>query len=304
MPEDLNRQPLSGPSVHIPVLLREVIQVLELQPGLSVVDGTLGGGGHSREILKRIQPGGWLLGLDRDSAAIERTARDFHGEGIRLVHGSYVHLDRVLAAEGHGPVDRILLDLGLSSDQLADEQRGFSFKSSGPLDLRFDVTSGQPAWQWLASASETDIADALHRYGEEHDSRGVARRIVEYRSRRPLHTAADLAAAIAGPGGPSRRGFDKHPATRAFQALRIVVNEELSHIDRFLQHVVRDCLKPGGILAVISFHSLEDRLIKQAFRESESWQQTLSRPLQASNAEQRLNPRSRSAKLRAARRRP
>lgn len=287
-------------SVHVPVLLRETLQALELAPGQVVVDGTLGGAGHAREILRRIGPESTLIGLDRDSMMLEIAARHLSGPHVHLVQASYAELPRVLSELRIPAVDRIVLDLGYSSDQLADESRGFSFDADGPLDLRFDIRQGEPAAELLARLDETELADLIYRYGEDPDSRRIARNIVQSRSRQPIRTARELAAAISGPGKRAVPRGGRHPATRVFQALRIAVNHELEQLEIALGGVLHDCLTPGGIAALISFHSLEDRLIKQAFRESTLWQLLSPKPVVPSPSEARLNPRARSAKLRAA----
>jgi len=303
---------------HIPVLLREVLSHLELEAGQIVVDGTVGAGGHSREILKVIGPSGTLIGVDRDWTMLEIARSGLTESNCHLVHASYAHLQHVLTSELHIPaVDRILLDLGLSSVQLADEERGFSFHAHGPLDLRFDVKRGMPAWELLARISEHDLADIIFRYGEEPQSRRIARHLVDWRSTRPIRTSRDLATAVAA-ASSSRQSQTaaRHPATRVFQALRIEVNQELDQLGAALggttrggttlggttlPGVLQSCLKPGGIAVIISFHSLEDRIVKQAFRNQELWQILTPKPVSATIAEQRANPRSRTAKLRAAR---
>ncbi|MGQ0633657.1 MAG: 16S rRNA (cytosine(1402)-N(4))-methyltransferase RsmH [Planctomycetaceae bacterium] len=295
--------PAPSRSAHVPVMLREVIRALDLAPGQVVVDATVGAGGHSREILARIGPSGLLIGLDRDAMMLDIAARHLSSPACRLVQASYAELPQVLSELQIPTVDRLLLDLGLSSDQLADETRGFSFSSSGPLDLRFDVRHGRPAAQLLAQLDERELADLLYGYGEEPDSRRIARQIVERRARRPIVTARDLADVVAS-CAPRGKGAERHPATRVFQALRIAVNQELEQLQSFLGGALCECLKPEGIVAFISFHSLEDRLVKQALREPTLWQPLSPRPILPSPAEQRLNPRSRSAKLRAARRLP
>lgn len=298
--------PAPGAAVHVPVLLREVLQILQLEPGLIVVDGTLGAAGHSLEIVRRIGPTGTLIGLDRDALMLEIAARKLSGFPCHLHQASYAELQQVLARFSIPAVDRILLDLGLSSDQLADRSRGFSFSSEGPLDLRFDTRSGEPAAELLARIDEEELAEILEQFGEEPQSRHVARNIVQSRTSRPIRTARDLADAVLGrlPGKPRRDerrpSGSRHPATRVFQALRIAVNQELDQLQTALSGVLYDCLRPGGILAIISFHSLEDRLVKQAFRDSTLWQPLSPKPISPSPAEQRFNPRSRSARLRAA----
>jgi 16S rRNA (cytosine1402-N4)-methyltransferase len=307
--------------VHVPVLLKEVLQNLQLEPGQVVVDGTVGAAGHSRQIFPRIQPAGTLIGLDRDALMLEKAAHQLSAFPCHLYKASYAELPDVLAGLQIPAVDRILLDLGLSSDQLADHSRGFSFAADGPLDLRFDVTQGEPASELVARLGEQELAELFERYGEEPHSRRLARNIVEWRKQRPIRTGLDLAHAIEGaganerssshgtrpqrprsPGHQQRAG--RHPATRVFQALRIAVNRELDQLEAALGGVLFNCLKPGGIVVIISFHSLEDRLVKLAFRDSKLWQPLCPKPITASPAEQRFNPRSRTARLRAAKRNP
>jgi 16S rRNA (cytosine1402-N4)-methyltransferase len=303
--------------VHVPVLLKEVLQNLQLEPGLAVVDGTVGAAGHSSEILHRIGPQGTLIGLDRDALMLEIAARTLTTSQLSAfrfhIHkASYAQLPDVLAGLQVPAVDRILLDLGLSSDQLADHSRGFSFAADGPLDLRFDVTQGEPAAELVARLSEQELAELFERYGEESQSRRMARSIVAWRKHRPIRTGLDLADAIVGEGvshRPPARGVRqpgnrqmgrRHPATQVFQALRIAVNHELEQLETALGGVLYNCLKPGGIVVIISFHSLEDRLVKLAFRDTKLWQLLCPKPITASPAEQRFNPRSRTARLRVA----
>lgn len=293
----------SGPrSVHVPVLLREVLRGLELSPGLAVVDGTVGGGGHSRKILDAIGPDGRLLGLDRDPEMLDRARGVVAGDNVRLVHRSYADLEVVLQELGWSPVDRILVDLGLSSDQLAAGHRGFSFHAEGLLDLRFDSQQGEPAWQLLQRLSEAELATLFHDYGEEPHARAIAAAIVRQRALQPIRTAAGLSQLVEQTVKGGRR--DRHPATRVFQALRIAANRELDELSRALDDTFPRCLTPGGLLAVITFHSLEDRLVKDAFRRGEVWDNRTPKPIEPTPAEVRVNPRSRSAKLRIARRNP
>jgi 16S rRNA (cytosine1402-N4)-methyltransferase len=301
----------SARPAHVPVLLKEVLHFLQLEPGLTVVDGTVGAAGHSREIERRIAPSGMLIGLDRDALMLDIAAHQLSGLSSRLIQASYAELPQVLARLAIPAVDRILLDLGLSSDQLADESRGFSFSSEGPLDLRFDPTQGEPASELVARLGEQELAGIFERFGEEPQSRRFARNVVAFRAARPIRTARDFAEAVVGTGAGGKassrgrhRAGTRHPATRVFQALRIAVNHELEQLDTALHGGLYQSLKPGGIVVVISFHSLEDRLVKQAFRESKSWQLLSPKPITASPAEQRFNPRSRSARLRAAKKLP
>jgi 16S rRNA (cytosine1402-N4)-methyltransferase len=203
---------------------------------------------------------------------------------------------------GISRVDRLLLDLGVSSDQIADESRGFSFRSTGPLDLRFDRSAGIPAWELLAELDEFALKSLLHDYGEERCSGSIARAIVRRQAEKPIQTAADLVEAVNdGLPASARKHSGTHPATRVFQALRIAVNGELDHLKGALDRTVHECLAPGGIAAVITFHSLEDRLVKREFRRTDRWQNLTPKPLTPSAVEKRMNPRCRTAKLRAAR---
>ena len=291
-------EPDSGAgAVHVAVLLQEVLALLDLRPGLTVVDGTVGAGGHAREILSRIQPGGRLIGLDRDPMMLAHARSVLPADGVELVHASYAELTAVLAERGIPTVDRMLVDLGLSSDQLGDAARGFGFDSGAGLDMRFDVARGASAADLVNSLPESELADILYQYGEERLSRRIARRIVE---RRPIRTAAQLADAVCSAQPKGKAWSRIHPATRVFQALRIAVNEELEQLQLLLDRELPAALSPGGRAAVISFHSLEDRLVKQAFRNRERWENLTRKPVTAGDAELAANPRSRSAKLRGA----
>lgn len=289
-------------AVHVPVLLREVLRALELRPGLVVVDGTVGAGGHSRRILEQIGETGTLVGLDRDPMMLALAGQVLTAPNCHLRQASYVELPRVLAELGIPAVDRVLLDLGLSSDQLADPARGFSFHSAGPLDLRFDPSHGEPAAALLERVSESELADILAAYGEEPAAARLAAHLVARRRTKPIRTGRDLSEAVLEVLPRKRHSDDKHPATRVFQALRIAVNRELEQVETALSGVLHDALTPGGLLAVMTFHSLEDRMVKQAFRDEDQWENLTRKPISATAAEQRINPRSRSAKLRVARR--
>ena len=291
-----------GPTQHVPVLAQEVLEWLRPAPGQTMVDGTLGGGGHTRLLAQAVGPGGVVIALDRDPAAVERATLELRELPVRVVQGNYSDLPEVLAGLNVDEVDGILLDLGLSSDQLADAERGFSFQSNGPLDLRFDPSRGEPAWKFVERLSAEHLADLIYRYGEERYSRRIARHIVEVRRATPIHTATQLARVIRE-SVPRSREDRIDPATRTFQALRIAVNEELKWLEVALRRLP-DCLKPGGRLAVISFHSLEDRLVKESFREDARWVVHTRRPVRATEQEVAANARSRSAKLRVAERRP
>jgi 16S rRNA (cytosine1402-N4)-methyltransferase len=284
--------------IHVPVMLAEVLEGLSPQPGGVFVDGTLGGGGHSRALAERVGPGGRIIALDRDPAAIEAANTNLSNGPITPVQANFCDLPEVLAEIGLEAVDGILLDLGLSSDQLADLERGFSFSSTGPLDLRFDPLQGKPAWRLLQRLSAEHLADLIYQYGEERYSRRIARAIVQRRGDKPVETAAELAELVRR-CVPRARHDRIDPATRTFQALRIAVNDELKSLDIALRRLP-DCLRPGGRLAVISFHSLEDRPVKEAFRNDPRLTSLTRKPVTPSDAETAENPRSRSAKLRLA----
>jgi 16S rRNA (cytosine1402-N4)-methyltransferase len=315
---------MMGNSVHIPVLAKEVIDWLDPQPGQIFADGTLGGGGHTRLLAERVSPGGRVIALDRDPAALARAEQELGGLPVTISQSNFCELPEVLAAAGVEMVDGILLDLGLSSDQLADDERGFSFEGEGPLDLRFDTSRGEPAWRLLARMQEKTLADLIYELGEERHSRRVAREIVQRRETAPVRTARDLAEVARKCVPRSPTGEKIHPATRTFQALRIAVNEELKSLEIALRRLP-DCLRGGpggspvlnrsgdgtgetpvppraGRLAIISFHSLEDRRVKEAFRDDARLKVLTRKPVRPSEAEVEANSRSRSAKLRVAER--
>jgi len=289
----------AGASIHTPVLAAEVMAHLDIRPGMRVVDGTLGGGGHTRLFAEAVGSEGLVIGIDRDPIAIDRAARELAGLPVRFAQANFRDVPEVLDALGIDRVDRVLLDVGLSSDQLADHDRGFSFDSDGPLDLRFDPTEGEPAWRLVNRMRPETLADIIHEFGEERFSRRIARRIATAREKEPIRSAREFArivmSAIPRQYPPPRI----HPATRTFQALRIAVNEELKSLRIALERIPSR-LAAGGRLAVISFHSLEDRLVKEAFRNRQVWEPLTRGPVGASDDEIARNPRSRSAKLRAA----
>lgn len=286
-------------SIHIPVLAAEVMSCLDVRPGMTVVDGTLGGGGHARLLSDAVGPEGLVIAIDRDPAAIERASRALAGRSMRFAQANFCDIPEVLDAVGSKTVDRVLLDVGLSSDQLADDSRGFSFDSTGPLDLRFDPTEGEPAWRLINRMRPESLADIIHDFGEERFSRRIARRIAAVRERTPIRSARDLAAVVTAAVPRQQPPQRIHPATRTFQALRIAVNQELKSLRIALERIPGR-LHADGRLAVISFHSLEDRLVKEAFRNQQVWQTLTKGPVEASTEEIQRNPRSRSAKLRAA----
>lgn len=281
-------------------MLDEVLEWLRPAPGKILVDGTLGGGGHTRVLAERVEPGGYVLALDRDPAALDRVEPSLKGMAVKVAHSNYCDLPEVLDEIDVAAVDGVLLDLGLSSDQLADSERGFSFAADGSLDLRFDTESGQSAATLINHLSVERLAEIIFQYGEERHSRRIARAIVDRRRTAPITTARELADLVRSvvPRSPNDR-ID--PATRTFQALRIAVNDELGSLERALQRLPA-CLKPGGRAAIISFHSLEDRRVKEAFRDDPRWKLLTRKPITPQPAELIRNPRSRSAKLRVAER--
>jgi 16S rRNA (cytosine1402-N4)-methyltransferase len=292
----------SGDPIHVSVMAQEVLFWLNPEPGQTLVDATLGAGGHSRLLAERVIPSGKIISLDRDPRAVESGRRRLRTLPIECVQADFRDLAAVLHDLGRAHVDGVLLDLGLSSDQLADEDRGFSFDAAGELDLRFDVQRGEPAWRLLERLRAEQIADILYHYGEERFSRRIARRIVETRHRAPIRTAAQFAELVRR-CVPRAKHHPIDPATRSFQALRIAVNDEMGALDAVLQQIP-DCLRPGGKVAVISFHSLEDRRVKHAFRDDPRYVILTKKPIRPIESEVQDNPRSRSAKLRVAERAP
>ncbi|HUY34851.1 MAG TPA: 16S rRNA (cytosine(1402)-N(4))-methyltransferase RsmH [Pirellulales bacterium] len=284
---------------HVPVMLAEVVEWLAPRAGDVWVDGTLGGGGHTRALAERVGEQGRVLAFDRDPAARAAAEQRLRGLSVTLVDANFCELPEVMLQLAIPKVAGMLLDLGLSSEQLADGRRGFSFDSDGPLDLRFNPSDGRPAWEWLERLGADELADLIYEYGEERNSRRIARRIVERRQERPIRTAGELARLVRSCAGRSRGNQRIDPATRTFQALRIMVNDELQSLELALKQFP-DCLRPGGRLAVISFHSLEDRRVKEAFRDDPRFLALTRKPLRPSEAEVARNPRARSAKLRVA----
>jgi len=303
---------------HTPVLLDEVLGGLAVRPDGRYCDATFGRGGHTAAILRALGPAGQVVAIDRDPEAVEagqvRFARDLR---LTLVRGSFGELEECVRAAGlDGELDGVLLDLGVSSPQLDEARRGFSFMQDGPLDMRMDNEAGQSAAQWLAKATEREIADVLRTLGEERFARRIARAILAARAQGPLTRTGQLAEIVAA-AVPTREP-GKHPATRTFQAIRIHVNRELEQLESALPQAVR-LLVPGGRLCVISFHSLEDRIVKRYIRREEQGDPVYAglptvpphaRPrlkrvdgaIMAGEAEVQSNPRARSAVLRVAER--
>ena len=288
----------SDVSTHKPVLLGEIVRFLNPSADGVYLDATIGGGGYTEAVLRASAPRGRVLALDRDPVAIRRTGKRLraYGERLRTVHGSFADLRAHIEEDGLEAVDGIVADLGLSSDQLGNPDRGFAFSLDGPLDMRFDPTQGTTASDLVNELEEGQLADLIFEYGDERRSRAIARRIV---LRRPIETTKELRRAIVSVLGPRRRGID--PATRTFQALRIAVNQELAALDVFLEQAPR-CLRPGGRLVVVSYHSHEDRAVKHSFREraqDPAFQVLTKKPVVADASAVADNPRARSAKLRA-----
>lgn len=288
---------------HQPVLVEPLLDLLKLEPGQVVLDGTIGLGGHAAVFAPRIMPGGRYVGLDLDEELLAEARRRLSGlDALDLFKANYAEYPEVLAALGLQRVDVLFLDLGVNSAQLADPTRGFSFESEGPLDMRYDRTQDEKALDLVNAASEDQLADLFYQFGQEALSRKIARRICQVRHGSRITTTRVLASAVESAYGAAGKGPGRiSPATRVFQALRIAVNHELDNLQTFLG-LVPAHLAPGGKLAVISFHSLEDGMVKRWLRGRDDMEEITRRPVVADPAERRSNPRSRSAKLRVARR--
>ncbi len=314
---------------HVPVMLEEVLKFLQPKPGGHYVDGTLGGGGHTEAILERSIPDGRVLGIDTDNQALarvaERLAEQVRTKRLVLVHGNFAELARIVDEAGFVSLQGALLDLGFSSDQMNDPERGFSFSSDGPLDMRLDASQEMSAADLVNNASEQKLADIIWRYGEENRSRQIARRIVQARAKQPITRTSQLAKLVAS--GVRYKANAIHPATRTFQALRIAVNHELEQLETALPQML-DVLSregnavkedgEGGRMVIIAFHSLEDRLVKEFMRREAKdcicpphtpvcvcghkarLRILTPKPIVPGDQEVHANPRARSAKLRAA----
>ncbi len=307
---------MSGGLPHTTVLLNEAVEALAIKSDGVYVDGTFGRGGHSAQILERLGSNGRLIALDKDPAAVA-AGRAWCDARFRMVHRGFAQLAEVLHEQGVAKVDGILLDLGVSSPQLDDAERGFSFRFDAPLDMRMDTSSGMTAAQWLATVDEVLLAEVIRDYGEERFAKQIARTVVAARAIRPIHTTRQLVELVGK--AVRTREAGQNPATRTFQAIRIYLNQELEELARVLPECVT-LLKPGGRLVVISFHSLEDRIVKRFMRDmaegdklprdvpiraSEVPQGRLrlvGKAVRATDAEVRANPRARSAVMRVAER--
>ena len=300
---------------HVPVMLDACVDALVQQSDGCYVDGTVGGGGHTEAILHRLSSDGSLIGFDRDEDAIERVQRRLGGESrLSLIHSNFADMAAMLDVRGVELVDGLFLDLGVSSFQLDEAERGFSFQSKGPLDMRMDQSEGFTAREWIAQTDETEMAHAIYTFGEEREARRIARAISERRAEHPIETTEDLAALVERVKG-GRRGARTHPATLTFQAIRMVINRELESIESVLSEMLKR-IRVGGRLVVLTFHSLEDRLVKQFFVRHTPREVSLQeggvriegerpfvrwvskKPMYADEEELKMNPRSRSAKLR------
>jgi 16S rRNA (cytosine1402-N4)-methyltransferase len=286
---------------HTPVLLDEVMEQLAPAAGGVYADVTVGGGGHARAILERSAPDGRLIGTDRDPSALAAAGAALvqFADRVVLRKARMSEIREVLSSLDVEHVDGVIADLGVSSAQLDQQERGFSLAGEGPIDMRMDPTQGDSALDLIGECNAEELANLIYRYGDEHRSRKIARSLRSAYEQGELETTADLRRAVHRATGPRRGRID--PATKTFQAIRIAVNQELAELEALLQHAP-EILRLGGVVVVISFHSLEDRIVKHAFRESEHLVALTKRPIVASDEERENNPRSRSAKLRAARR--
>jgi len=287
---------------HNPVLAKEIISFLSLVPGQIIVDATMGGAGHSEQILQKITPGGMLIGIDRDEETLRLASerlRPFEGS-FKLINKNFKYLKEILKDIGVGKANGIIFDLGISSIQMESWQRGFSIKSDGPLDMRMDRSQSVTAKNLVNRLRETELSEIIRDYGEERFHRRIAKRIVEERTRKEISTTAELSEVVLRSLPYSHNKYKIHPATRTFQAIRIKVNDELGSIREALG-ALPDCLEKGARCCVISFHSLEDRIAKNTFKEFKAqglFDILTKKPIMADENEVITNPRSRSAKLR------
>lgn len=285
---------------HTPVLIKEILTLLDIKEGDTVVDCTIGEGGHSSEILPLIGKNGYLYGIDRDEEALEKAYKRLTliGKNFELIHGNFSNILDI-AKDKQFKVDKILVDLGISSMQIDESDRGFSFRKDGPLDMRMDKDASITAADIVNNFPENKIADIIYQYGEERFARRIAKSIVNYRNRKKIETTAELAEIVKRVY--PHKWYRIHPATKTFQAIRIAVNGELEHLEKFLKTFPK-VLHKNGRIAIISYHSLEDRLVKKHFKEDESLRLLNKKVIRPSREEILRNPRARSAKLRGAER--
>lgn len=304
---------MSEQFTHETVLLDEAVEALVSDKSGVYVDGTFGRGGHSARILEQLENGAFLMGIDKDLVAVDEAHRRFSGDDrFVMKHGSFAEIDELLSQHNHSRVDGILVDLGVSSPQLDEAERGFSFMNDGPLDMRMDTSKGESAADWLAEVEFNELVSVLREYGEERFAKRIASKIIEERQLEPIQTTKRLAS-IVSEANPSWEKH-KHPATRVFQAIRIKVNNELGDLEVFLEKSAR-LLAKGGRLVVISFHSLEDRMVKRFMKKMAKGDEpppgvpvldneiarpfkTISKAVKASKEEVARNPRARSAVMR------
>ena len=293
---------MSDKFIHKPVMMEEVLSFLKLKNGMVVVDATVGLGGHAIEIIKRISPGGKLIGIDRDEDSLEVARKKLtpYSSQCTFVHDNFCNIDKILSSSGIKYVDGVILDLGISSFQLDDSVRGFSFTNEGPLDMRMDRTISLSAFDLVNNLTQKEISSILWQFGQERFSNRIARMIINHRVKSPINTTVDLAGLVLKAMPYSRRYHRIHPATRTFQALRIAVNQELESLEIFLGKI-SNFMSKNGRICVISFHSLEDKIAKNNFRnlsKTNEFKLIVKKPIRPTDEEIENNPRSRSARLR------
>ncbi|MCL4427962.1 MAG: 16S rRNA (cytosine(1402)-N(4))-methyltransferase RsmH [Deltaproteobacteria bacterium] len=295
------------PIEHIPVLLNEALDILNIKQGNVYVDGTLGGGGFSEDILRRLHKDGFLIGIDRDAEAVKNAQskfeKKFDNKNFKLVHSNFSKIDEIIKSEGFTGIDGVVLDLGISSIQL-EGGRGFSFNedgNGGGLDMRMDKESDLTAYDVINDYPEKTLADIIWEFGDEKFSRKIAKRIIEYRKNKPVETSLELADIVRKAvyrGYGKFKKFKTDPATKTFMALRIFVNKEYDSLSEFLEKL-KNVLNKGGMAVIISFHSGEDRIVKHFLKNNLDFKPVNRKPIVPGDEEMKINPRSRSAKLRA-----
>lgn len=293
---------MSEKFIHRPVMLEEVLTLLKLKNGMIVVDATIGMGGHSIEIIKKISPKGKLIGIDCDKEALEiaKNRLSEYSKQCTLVHDNFSNIDKILGSLGINRVDGVIVDLGVSSLQLENPARGFSFVNEGPLDMRMNQDSSISAYELINNLSQAELASILWKFGQERFSNRIARMIIRKRNGSVINTTTELANMVSKALPYSKKHYRIHPATRTFQAIRIAVNQELKSLELFLNKIAKFLNKKGRV-CIISFHSLEDRIAKINFRnlaKSQEFRLIVKKPLVPKDEEIKVNPRARSAKLR------